>query len=204
MRLLTLAYPAASDFLAAYDAASGSLVAQTKTEATIGEQLLVEIAFPRLPNRPLLRASVLGSVDGGLRLKLDEADASTRDFLVKMAKGELKVEETTHREHKRFPTALPVRFLFDSVVHTSMVEDLSAGGCFVRAARPPVVGSKVTLDITAPEDEPLHLTGLVAWVRGGDDAGFGVEFDAPESADGKRLRIVLRKALGTGDVPLEK
>lgn len=203
MRLLTLAYPAASDFLAAYDDASRTLLAQTKTEATSGEQLLVEIAFPRLPNRPLLRATCVGTVDGGLRLKLDDGDASTGEFLVKVARGEL-TDGAKHREHKRFPSALPVQYTLAGARSKSQVEDLSAGGCFVRADRPPPVGAVIALDIDAPDEStPMHLTGQVAWVRDGKDPGFGVEFDAPETPDGKRLRILLRRAVGSGDIDLE-
>lgn len=204
MRLLTLAYPAASDFLAAYDDASRTLLAQTKTEAASGEQLLVEIAFPKLPNRPLLRATCIGTVDGGLRLKLDDADASTGEFLVQVARGE-RTDGAKHREHKRFPSALPVQYQMDGVRKSSQVEDLSAGGCFVRADRTPPVGALIALDIVAPDETaPMHLTGQIAWVRDGKDPGFGVEFDALETADGRRLRTLLRRAIGSGDVDLEK
>lgn len=201
MRLLTLAYPAASDFLAAYDDASRTLVAHTKTEAEIGENLLVEIAFPALPNRPLLRASCCGLVTGGLRLELDDADAATREFLVKIAKGEQL--DTSHREHKRFPTTLPVEYVHQGAKVTSHVEDLSAGGCFVCADHPPTIGTAVSLEITPPDDSgPMQLKGLVAWVREGKEPGFGVEFEAADSADGRRLRIMLRRAMGSGEVDL--
>jgi len=203
MRLLTLAYPAASDFLAAYDQASRTLLAQTKTEATAGEQLVVEIAFPKLPNRPLLRATCLGTVDGGLRLQLDDGDASTSEFLVKVARNEL-TDGAKHREHKRFPSALDVEYQQDGVRKKSQVEDLSAGGCFVRCDRPPPVGAQMALDIADPDDgAPMHLTGQIAWVRNGKEPGFGVEFDLAESADGRRLRTLLRRAIGSGDVDLE-
>ncbi len=204
MRLLTLAFPSASDFLSAYDDASGTLLAETKTEATRGESLLVEIAFPRLPNRPLVRAVCAGIVDRGLRLKLDDADASTFDFLLKMARGEVRVEATTHREHKRFPSALGVEYRFEGGISvSSQVEDLSAGGCFVRADKAPLVGANITVEITVPDEgSPVQLAGHVAWVRAGKDPGFGVEFDAPETADGRRLRTILRRAIGTGEVDL--
>jgi uncharacterized protein (TIGR02266 family) len=202
MRLLTLAYPAASDFLAAYDETSRTLVATTKTESEIGENLLVEISFPHLPNRPLLRATCCGLVTNGLRLELDEADNATREFLVKIARGE-PADNTVHREHKRFPTTLPVEYAIGNARVKSHVEDLSAGGCFVRSDKPPVVGVSVTLDITPPaETPPMRLSGLVAWVRDGKEPGFGIEFDAPESVDGRRLRTMLRRALGTGEVDL--
>lgn len=202
MRLLTLAFPSPGDFLAAHDEKTGTLLAHTKTEATKGEGLLVEIAFPRLPNRPLVRAKCVDVVDGGLRLQVDDADASTLEFLLKIARGEVSVESTVHREHKRFPSALSVEYTLDgAAAMISQVEDLSAGGCFVRAHRPPAVGAKVNLDITVPDESAaVTLTGQVAWVRAGDNPGFGVEFDSPESAGGKKLRTILRRALGTGEV----
>jgi len=203
MRLLTLAFPSQGDFLAAHDEKSGTLLAHTKTEATKGEALLVEIAFPRLPNRPLVRAHCSEIVDGGLRLRVDDADASTLDFLLKIARGDVSVESTVHREHKRFPSALSVEYTLDAgAAMISQVEDLSIGGCFVRAHRPPAVGALVTLDITVLDETPVHVTGHVAWVRAGDNPGFGVEFDAAESPGAKKLRTILRRALGTGEVDL--
>lgn len=202
MRLLTLAFPSPGDFLAAHDEKTGTLLAHTKTEATNGEALLVEIAFPRLPNRPLVRAHCADVIDGGLRLRVDDADASTLEFLLKIARGDVSVESTTHREHKRFPSALSVEYTLDgAAAMISQVEDLSAGGCFVRAHRPPAVGHAVTLDITVPDEpEAVHLTGHVAWVRAGDNPGFGVELDATESPGAKKLRGILRRALGSGEV----
>lgn len=204
MRLVTLAYETAADFLAAYDEPNRTLTATTKTEATLGEQLVVEIAFPKLPNRPLLRTRCVDVLDGALRLQLDDADAATREFLVTVARDGRAPEGATHREYKRFPASLPVRWTSqgkDAV--ESHVDDLSGGGCFVRSGAPPGVGTPVSLTITAPDDpKPLELTGQVAWVREGSEPGFGVEFDQPESADGRRLRTMLRRALGTGDVDL--
>jgi uncharacterized protein (TIGR02266 family) len=202
MRLVTLAYPAASDFLNAYDETSRTLVAHTKTEAEIGENLIIEVSFPHLPNRPLLRATCCGIVNGGLRLELDDADSATREFLVKIAKGGAD-DGAIHREHKRFPTTLPVEFAIGALKTRSHVEDLSAGGCFVRAEHPPHVGQSVSLEITPPDETPpMKLTGLVAWVRAGKESGFGVEFDPSESADARRLRTMLRRAIGTGEADL--
>ena len=113
MRLLTLAYPSASAFLTAFDEKGGTLLAVTKTEATLDEQLLVEIAFPKLPNRPLLRARCVEVVDGGLKLRIDDDDASTRELLVRFAKGEVRhdpfrvLREDREADHK--PLQLPGR-----------------------------------------------------------------------------------------------
>ena len=77
MRLLTLAYATADEFLASYhDSDGGTVSVQTRTDGTIGEQLLVEVSFPGLPNRALIRAAVTSlTFEHGLRFVIDPADA---------------------------------------------------------------------------------------------------------------------------------
>jgi Tfp pilus assembly protein PilZ len=202
MRLITVAFPSATAFLKAYDL--GTLFVRTRTDASLGEMVLAEISFPGLPNRPLVRAEVeaLRVDEDGLKLRISEEDASTRDFLLGLARGELRVETTVHRDHKRFPAALPVRYTVDGGEEiVASVDDLGAGGCFVRTDAPPAVGAVVSLRIDAPDGE-LHVEGAVAWVRDGERAGFGLDFTSPTGADGRRLRTILRHAQETGEVDI--
>ena len=108
MRLVTLAFATADDFLAAYHPADGgTLSTRTRTDGTIDERVLLEVSFPGLPNRALLRADVSGIAhEHGLRFTIATDDGSTRDFLVAIAHGEVRVESAVHRGHARFPAAL--------------------------------------------------------------------------------------------------
>ena len=206
MRLVTLAFPSAAAFLTSYD--DGVVTVATRTDANIGEAILVEISFPGLPNRALMRAQVDGLLidEEGLRVRLSEEDASTRDFMLKIAKGELKM--SAHREHKRFPASLAVRYVLDGATDEKrgVVDDLGAGGTFVLTGTPPTAGSKVKLTLEVPDDKDVHVSGIVAWVKTGPgaSAGFGVDFDPPTGDDGRRLRNLLRKASETGEVDLDK
>jgi Tfp pilus assembly protein PilZ len=206
MRLITVAFPSAAAFLASYD--EGTLFARTRTDAGLGETVLVEISFRGLPNRPLVRAVVeaLRVDEEGLKLRITDDDASTRDFMVALARGELRVETTVHRDHKRFPAALPVEYSVagSAEVRYSLVDDLGAGGCFILAGTPPAVGTRVVLRISAPDGGELRIEGVVAWVREGAHGGFGVDFDAVAGDDGRRLRRLLRHAQETGDVDLDR
>lgn len=204
MRLVTLAFPSASAFLSAY--ADEVLTVRTRTDATLGEQLLVEISFPGLPNRALLRATVDGLLidEEGLRVRLSDEDASTRDFMLAIAQGQLKV--STHRDHKRFPAALEVRYSADGgEMQTAVIDDLGAGGTFVLTPTPPSAGARVALIISAPDGRTIAANGLVAWVKTGPaaGAGFGVDFDPIEGEDGRRLRALLRRASESAEVDLE-
>ncbi len=208
MRLVTLAYATADELLGSYDERDGGTVSvQTRTDGTIGEKLLVEISFPGLPNRALLRAMVTSiTFEHGLRFVIDEADATTRDFMLAIARGD-NVVVAAHRDHARFPTALHARWsvtgggsLGDAA---TIVEDLSAGGAFVKTDHPPDVGAEVDLTIDVPDGPALETAGHIAWVRHGKAPGFGVDFDELRGDSGRRLRALLRRASETAEVSLE-
>ncbi|MBP8807988.1 MAG: PilZ domain-containing protein [Kofleriaceae bacterium] len=205
MRLVTLAYASAADFLAAYHPADGgTLSTRTRTDGNIGERVLLEVSFPGLPNRALVRADVVGiAFEHGLRFALAVDDATTRDFLVGLATGEVRVEATVHRDHARFPASLSATWHVEGAPATvTTVEDLSAGGAFVLAEVPPAIGAAVAVTITAPSGEALPLTGHVAWTRHGKRPGFGVDF-VPTTGDvGRTLRALLRHASETATVDL--
>ncbi|HVK78922.1 MAG TPA: PilZ domain-containing protein [Kofleriaceae bacterium] len=205
MRLVTLAFATPEDFIAAYHPADGgSLSTRTRTDGSIGEAVLIEISFPGLPNRALVRAHVMGiAFEHGLRFAFDPADETTRDFLLAVAHGDVTVEKTVHREHARFPSALSATWGAPGrVVHPTLVEDLSAGGAFVRAETLPAVGDDVELAISTPAGDTLVARAKVAWLRQGKHPGFGVEFADLPGDTGRRLRALLRHASERAEVDL--
>jgi Tfp pilus assembly protein PilZ len=205
MRLVTLAFATKDEFLASYHSADGgSLSMRTRTDAGIGEEVLIEISFPGLPNRALVRATVMGiSFEQGLRFAFSPADVTTRDFLLAVARGETKIE-TTHRDHARFPAKLYATWAPKDGSHRpTTIEDVSAGGAFVCALDPPAVATEVELVITAPGGETLSATGTIAWIRNGKDSGFGVEFHDMAGETGRKLRALLRHASESAEVELE-
>jgi Tfp pilus assembly protein PilZ len=204
MRLITVAFPSAAAFLAAYD--ENSIVARTRTDGGPGEVVLVEISFPGLPNRPLVRATVSDRRrdEDGLCLTFSDDDSSTRDFLLGLARGELRVESTVQRDHKRFPAALPVEYRVadNAEVRYSLLDDLGAGGCFVRAVSTPALGARVGVRIRAPDGGELRVDGVVAWIRPQPPSGFGVDFERSPGDALRRVRMLLRQAQETGEIDL--
>ena len=206
MRLLTLAFPSASAFLIAHE--DGVLTVSTRTDAALGEEVLAEISFPGLPNRALVRGAIDGLLveEEGLRVRLSDEDRTTLDFMLSIARGELKL--STHREHRRFPASLSVEYTCegDAAARKATIDDLGAGGTFVRTQSPPAAGTRVDLSIGVPGGAPVHASGVTAWVKTGpgDAAGFGVDFDPLEGDDGRRLRALLRRASETAEVDLDQ
>jgi Tfp pilus assembly protein PilZ len=205
MRLVTLAFATKEEFLAAYHPADGgSLSTRTRTDASIGEEVLIEISFPGIPNRALVRAQVMGiAFEHGLRFAFSPADETTRDFLLAVARGETTIE-TTPRDHARFPAHLKASWnVRGEPARSTTLEDVSAGGAFVCGDGAPAVATEVELTITAPGGDPLVATGTVAWIRQGKNPGFGVEFHDMAGETGRKLRHLLRQASESAQVALD-
>jgi Tfp pilus assembly protein PilZ len=214
MRLLTVAFMSSAEFLSHVSDRhpDGALYCRTRAELPEGENVLMEISFPGLPNRALLRGRVLEAGDGkGAWLAFDPADASTRAFLLRLARGEIEVTEKIERSYDRFPAEVPVDCRVDTdptngehVVSRTL--DLGAGGVFVRSDVSPPIGTRVQLVIGPLGDDPSEtftVEGEVARVHGTDDAaGFAVRFDN-KTGDTSRLRNLLRRASESGRVRLK-
>ncbi len=101
------------------------------------------------------------------------------------------------RRTARQPVELSVRFSRDAddaaLEHAGKLLDLGLGGAQVRGARPPAVGARVRLTLTAPTAwDPLVLTAEVRWVEPvSDGASFGVAFERLSSAQAAALYELL-------------
>lgn len=212
MRLLTVVFVSSAEFLSHYREADGSMFHRTRAELEPDEQVLAEISFPGLPNRALVRARVL-EVDPGKGgwLEFSEADTSTRDFLVDLARGEVEVTARSERNYDRFPATVPVNCEIDQDAGNgervvSRTADLGAGGVFIQSEVSPPVGTRVRLVIGPLDDDPeatFTVEGQVARVRDDDGRhGFAVRFEPRGGGDNARLRALLRKGSERGKIDL--
>jgi Tfp pilus assembly protein PilZ len=213
MRLLTVAFLSSEEFLSHYsERGQGRVFVKTRTVLAGGEPVLLELSFPELPNRALIRGTAEHdtSTQGrpGAWIALHPDDDSTRDFVLGVALGDVQVTGAKNRSFHRFPASLPVdcRFSKDSTGArlVTRTEDVGAGGVFVRSLTPPPVGTPVALTIGPAVDDAfttLELSGEVAWVRNdADEKGFAVRFSDKAGADRRLLRAALRHASERGKV----
>ncbi len=213
MRLLTVAFVSSEEFLSHYRDREdlGALFVRTRTELEGDQRVLMEISFPGLPNRALVRGSVAKVTPGkGAWVQFNEADRSTLKFLLELARGQVQVTPTVNRSFERFPAELPVDCTIE-VQHGERADerlvtrtvDLGAGGVFVRSLTPPAIGTKVKISIGPVADgefDAVTLEGHVAWVRNGDAKGFGVRFQDKSQPDARTLRTMLRRASESGKI----
>jgi uncharacterized protein (TIGR02266 family) len=81
--------------------------------------------------------------------------------------------------HTRISTSIPVEICAAGRVVEGTIRNASAGGMFVETRAIPAQGEPVSLRLSAKEDSPIELTGLVWWTTEGSPyrhkhRGFGL------------------------------
>jgi len=205
MRILKARYRSGDEFLEHYlpSLPGGGLFYPTREQVPVGTDLILEIRFPELANRQMMRAFVAWRRPGrhrtglraGLGLELQPAETRRRDFLLAVAHGE--VQDVTPRRHRRLPVTLTAdwRVALDRETHSSNVEDIGPGGAFLRTTEFLPPGTEIVLDITPPGSlRPLAIAGKVAWTRHTTgEEGLGVEFKTRDAGGTRRLKELVRR-----------
>ena len=92
MRLVTVAFSSAEDFLKHYSDAypNGALFCRTRAPVSLREAVLLEISFPGLPNRALIRGLAVSVKHGtGAWIRWSRFDRRTGEFVCRCAKGDV-------------------------------------------------------------------------------------------------------------------
>jgi uncharacterized protein (TIGR02266 family) len=205
MRNLRARYRSGDEFLRHYQPSlpGGGIFFPTREAIALGEQVLVEIGFPELCNKQLLRGFIAWRRAGrhrtklraGLGIEFLAAEQKRRDFCIAVAKGE--IADMITRRHRRLPVTLSAdwRVVLDRETHRSHVEDIGPGGAFLRTTEFLPPGTEIILDVTPPGSlRPLEIAGRVAWTRHTiGEEGIGVEFKARDAGGTRRLKELVRR-----------
>ena len=203
--IVLAAFADGAAFLHCYrdDGDAGELALVTRARPRVRSELVLEIAWPGLPNPVFVRARVsprrLGLV---ARLHHDEVPA--RDYLLRAARGQAAAVH--RRRHRRYCVRVPLlwRPFGASVMLDGLAADLSATGMLVTTrAAAPAVGEQVALRMrTAGQD--FIVTGVVRHRRQRSaDCAFGVEFGCRSGGEQRRLRALIRLFAARGVVILK-
>src|SRR3954464_10749585 len=205
MRILRARYRSGEEFLRHYQPslAGGGLFFPTREAIPLGEPVLVEVRFPELCNKQLLRGFIAWRRAGkhrtklraGLGIELLPAEAKRRDFVLAVAKAEI-VDMITRR-HRRLPVTLSAdwRVVLARETHHSHVEDIGPGGAFLRTTEFLPPGTEIVLDVTPPGSlRPLEIAAKVCWTRHTEgEEGIGVEFKSRDAGGTRRLKELVRR-----------
>jgi Tfp pilus assembly protein PilZ len=208
MKILYAAFKSADDFLQrleiSKDAGPGRLSVPTKARYKAGEAVILEIGFPGLPNRVLLRVHARDGETPEPVFEVSSGEEHKRDFLVAVAAGRAKA--SWQRKHRRFPVRLPARFVAAGeevpLRGDAETEDVGSGGVFLKTSRSLPEGTRLTVVLDPCDGSAeMEFSGRVVYTRQEDgNAGIGIQFDRLSGDDMKRLRGMIRDVKLRGKV----
>jgi Tfp pilus assembly protein PilZ len=213
MRFLTVVFSSAEELRAHYSDRypNGALFCPTRADVSLREDVIVDVSLPGMRHPARLQGRVISHSSGrGMWVHLNLHSRSTVDYLLELAdQPAADSSERTSRTHARYPTRLNVSCRIDERDHqperlSGEIVDLSRGGAFISGDAPPLVGTRVSLDIgpLPGSSKSLKLDGRVAWVGTmAHQKGFGVRFD-PRGRGARPLRTMLRRASELGSLVL--
>jgi Tfp pilus assembly protein PilZ len=206
MRMLKVRYRNGREFLDAYQSAFlyGGLFYPTREAIPLGEPVVVEVRFPELEDRLLLRGFVAWRRQGryrigqraGVGVEFLAAERHKKDFLLSIARGEV-ARAVAPRRHRRLPIELRVdwRVKEDRERHSAMLDDIGPGGAFLRTQELAPEGTPLVIEVVPPGAvSPLSIEGRVAWARSAPgEEGLGVEFRCRDTGGLRRLKELVRR-----------
>ena len=184
----------------------GGIFVATRTVLPLGEQVVVDVRIAGLRTKSLIRGSVVwrragrqrgecGGLRAGLGIEFLESERQTASFLKGLAHEQ--VVDVSQRRHVRLPVELVAswRTRHEREQYQAHVDDIGAGGAFLRTCEFLPVGTPVTLEFAIPgTDAPIALDARIARTHHSDgEEGMGVEFRCRDSGGARRLKEVVRR-----------
>ena len=205
MRILISRFRAGAEFLDRYQSSFmyGGVFYPTRQIIPPGELVILDMRMPSLRDHMLVRGMVAWhrrgrrsqNVRAGLGIEFLASEQGKRDHLLSLARGEDEV--SAQRRHRRLPIELRVdwRVPNDRTRHMSLVDDIGAGGAFIRTRATPAMGTPVVLELVPPGcSAPQTIEGRVAWARTTPGSeGVGVEFRCRDIGGMRRLRELVKR-----------
>lgn len=165
-----------------------------------GEEVLLEVYFPALPGKMMVRA--IGQewhaarprlrVRAGGVLRCTGTEWKKLEFLRKVGTGEIDL--TARRRHVRLPVMVEVRWRKQNTTEffIAALSEISEGGALLLTRDAPPQGEEIIVEITPPGSErPLEVLAVVRNTSNPD--GVGLEFLARDMGGVHRLREVIRR-----------
>jgi hypothetical protein len=202
LNILRVRCQSAEEFRNLYqaDQPNGGLFCPTTKQLTEGTPVVIELVCKFLPNRVLIRGSVVSwrpalprlRVRAGAVVNFAPEETPKRDFVLETLGGQRT--PTPRRKHTRIPIGLPVRIRIasDPDAVPADLREISVSGALVACGSQPPLGTDVVLEITPPGGvTPMDISGRVLYHAGTDQTG--IKFLFREGGGSRRLRELVRR-----------
>ena len=202
MNILRVRCQSAEEFRSLYqaDLAEGGLFCPTTKQLAHGTSVVVELVCKALPNRVLIRGTVVSwrpalprlRVRAGALVRFAPEEAQKRDFVLETLGG--KRTPTPRRKHTRIPIGMPAKIRVgaepDGV--PADLREISVSGALLAASVQPPLGTEVVLELIPPGGmQPMDISGRVLYHAGSDQTG--IKFLFREGGGSRRLRELVRR-----------
>lgn len=179
---------------------NGGIFCPTTTELAPATSVVVELACDGLPNKVLIRGTVLSwrpalprmRVRAGAEVEFEADEVPKRDFVLETMRGSRP--PTRRRKHTRIPIGIPVKVRENNHVDAVEAElrEISVSGGLLTGTIQPPVGTDIVMEIVPPGSEaPFDLSGRVVYHAGPNQTG--VKFLYREGGGSRRLRELVRR-----------
>lgn len=201
MNIVALKVRSAAEWqaLRAAGASTAGLFVPTTTRLAAGEEVVIDVGSPALPNRVLVRVEVVDwrparprlRVRAGAQVRAPRGEAAKLAFIDATMAGALR--PARHRQ-SRLPVVLPVRYRFDGTTAWARAElrELSTGGALIAAAAALPLQARLTLEVPMPGHDGTSAIAASVEYHGIDGTS-GLRFRARDSAGVRRLHELLRR-----------
>jgi Tfp pilus assembly protein PilZ len=201
MQILKARFRGRDDFMDAYqgDRPHGALFVATTTPLDTSEDVIVELVCDGLPNKVLIRGTVVAwrpalprlRVRAGATVEFAAEEEDKRRFVLAALAGEVMPPK---RKHTRIPVAVPVRFRLPGSAEalTGQLTEISVGGALLKSSiGKPSMGTEIVLDVLPPGGQtPMPITGRVAYHT---PSATGLKFIYRDGGGSRRIRELIRR-----------
>lgn len=183
---------------------SATIFVPTTDPLAAGDDVMVEVTSPSLPNKVLIRGLVSAwrpalprlRVRAGATVQLAAAEAHKRSFVDDALSG--RRTDVSRRRHDRFPVTVPVKYRIgqDPQQHESELHEVSAGGAMLATATPLALGTEVILEVLPPGSAaPMTIAARVSYHT--PTGGSGLKFVYRDGDGSRRLRELVRRLIAS-------
>lgn len=201
MRVLKARFVDTAAFREAYDEAlpCGGLFCPTTQALDEGEEVVVEIHFPELPNKMHLRGAVVSwraatprlGIRAGATIAFAEDEQDKCRFILEVADG--RHRNAVKRRHARLPVERPARWRLASAtdLQEAALREISIGGAHLVTPEQLELGEDIVVELTMPGGaQPISLVTKVAYRT---PSGYGLRFVYRDGGGSRRLREMVRR-----------
>ncbi len=207
MKILKARFKTNEAFLDAFDhdLDHGGLFCPTTSALEEEEPVVVELHFPALPNKTLLRGNVVWwrsalprlRVRAGALIALQEGERDTTSFILELAQGS-QAPAAVKRKHPRIPVSVPIKWrrVNQTRNRDGRLRDISIGGALLLTDRELAKDEEIIVELISPGG--ARAMDISARVTHHGEEGVGIRFIYRDGGGSRRLREVVRRLVDGG------